>query len=185
MEQRELSFSRVICIFAFWRWYSGPGNAGWQRDLASLYNRVGNVQLAQGNLPAALTSYQASFAIMDRLAKSDSGNADWQRDLAASISKLGDVLIKEGKTADAIQKYRVCLDIMSRLAADSPANLQWRMDIIELNYDLAINGDLSIDRFAYVAKSLTKLKAEQELSGEQAGWLFRTAKGSFDHLVGA
>jgi hypothetical protein len=47
----------------------------------------------------------------------------------------------------------------------------WQADVIEYNYDLAINGDNSADRFAYVAARLRKLKSERELSAEQAGWL--------------
>ncbi len=35
---------------------SDPGNAGWQRDPSVSYNKVGDVQVTQGNLPAALTS---------------------------------------------------------------------------------------------------------------------------------
>jgi Flp pilus assembly protein TadD len=30
---------------------SDPGNAGWQRDLSVSYDRVGDVLVAQGNLP--------------------------------------------------------------------------------------------------------------------------------------
>ena len=33
-----------------------PGNAGWQRDLSVSHNKIGDVQRAQGNLAAALTS---------------------------------------------------------------------------------------------------------------------------------
>ena len=66
---------------------SDPGNAGWQRDLSVPYDRVGDVQVAQGNLPAALASYQAGLAISDRLAKSDPGNASWQRDLSVSYRR--------------------------------------------------------------------------------------------------
>ena len=28
-----------------------PGNAGWQRDLSVSYDKIGDVQVAQGNLP--------------------------------------------------------------------------------------------------------------------------------------
>jgi hypothetical protein len=52
-------------------------NSEWQRDRSVSYGKVGDVQVAQGNLPAALTSYQAGLAIADRLAKSDPGNAGW------------------------------------------------------------------------------------------------------------
>ena len=54
-----------------------PGNAGWQRDLSVSHERIGEVQQAQGDLAAALTSYQASLAIAERLAKADPGNAGW------------------------------------------------------------------------------------------------------------
>ena len=148
---------------------SDPGDGGWQHDLSVSYDNVGNVQVAQGNLPAALASYQADFAIMDRLAKSDPGNAGWQRDLAVSYSKLGDVFAKEGNGEDALENYGLALAIMERLSAVDTTNLQWQADVIELNYDLAINGDNS--RFAYVAASLRKLKSIRELSAKQAGWL--------------
>ncbi len=36
---------------------SDPGNAGWQRDLSVSYNKVGDVQVAQGDLPEALKSF--------------------------------------------------------------------------------------------------------------------------------
>ena len=42
---------------------SDPGNAGWQRDLSVSYDKVGDVQVAQGDLPAALKSYRDSLAI--------------------------------------------------------------------------------------------------------------------------
>jgi tetratricopeptide (TPR) repeat protein len=48
---------------------ANPGNAGWQRDLSAMYNRVGDALKAQGRLGEALKSYQASLAIMDRLAR--------------------------------------------------------------------------------------------------------------------
>jgi hypothetical protein len=43
-----------------------PHNAGWQRDLSVSCNRVGVVQVAQGNLTAALHSFRDSLAIADR-----------------------------------------------------------------------------------------------------------------------
>ena len=52
-----------------------PANAEWQRDLSISHNKIGDMQVAQGNLPAAPTSYQAAPDISDRLAKMDPGNA--------------------------------------------------------------------------------------------------------------
>ena len=48
-------------------------------------SRIGNVQVAQGNLPAALDAYRGSLAIFERLATSAPNNASWQRDLAVSV----------------------------------------------------------------------------------------------------
>ena len=59
-----------------------------QRRLAArsvgVYESVGDVQQAQGDLAGALQSYRDSLAIRERLAKSDPGNAGWQRDLSVS-----------------------------------------------------------------------------------------------------
>jgi hypothetical protein len=50
------------------------------------YNKVGNVLVAQGNLPEALKSYQDSFAVRDVLSKYDPANAGLQRDLSVSLA---------------------------------------------------------------------------------------------------
>ena len=54
---------------------SDPSDAGWQRDLSVSYDKVGDVQVAQGDLAAAMQSYRDSLAIRQRLAQSDPGNA--------------------------------------------------------------------------------------------------------------
>jgi hypothetical protein len=99
-----------------------PGNAGWQRDLSVSHIKIGDVLRAQGNLTAALESYQADLAIAERLARADPGNAGWQRDLAFShwrLAKYGNQsrfhwqrvvsilreLEKQGRLAPADQKW--------------------------------------------------------------------------------
>jgi len=52
------------------------------------YNKVGDVLVAQGNLPGALASFKDSLAIRDRLAKADPNNAGWQRDVWVSYWRL-------------------------------------------------------------------------------------------------
>ena len=84
---------------------SGPGNAGWQRDLSASYDKVGDVQQAQGDLVGALKSYQDGLAIMDRLAKSDPGNAGWQRDLSLSFANIGIVQMAQGNLAGALKSF--------------------------------------------------------------------------------
>ena len=60
--------------------------AGRQRDLSVMYEMVGGVEVAQGDLAAALKSYLDSLAIMQRLAQSDPGNLGWQSELSACKS---------------------------------------------------------------------------------------------------
>jgi hypothetical protein len=54
------------------------------------FDAIGDVQIAQGDLPAALTSYRAALALHERLAKADPANAAWQRDLVVSYVKLAE-----------------------------------------------------------------------------------------------
>src|SRR5258705_11352285 len=65
------------------------GNADGQREVSVGYNKVGDVQSAQGDLAGALKSYHDSLAIREKLAKQDPGNAGWQADLAFSYWQTG------------------------------------------------------------------------------------------------
>ena len=67
---------------------------------------------AQGNLTAALESYQASLAIRERLARADPGNAGWQRDLSVSHERIGDVLVEQGNLTAALESYQADLDYL-------------------------------------------------------------------------
>jgi hypothetical protein len=49
----------------------------------------------QGNLAAALKSYQDSLAIADRLIKADPSNAEWQSDLSSFHENIGNVLVAQ------------------------------------------------------------------------------------------
>ncbi len=111
-----------------------PGNAGWQRDLSVSYNKVGDVLVAQGNLPEALKSFRDSLAIRDRLAKADPGNAGWQRDLSVSYDKIGDVLVAQGNLPEALKSFRDSLAIADRLAKADPGNAGWQRDL-SVSYD--------------------------------------------------
>jgi hypothetical protein len=92
------------------------------------YEKIGKVQVAQGDLAGALTSYRDSLAIMDPLITSDPENAGWQRHVAVSHSKIASVLKEMGNRADALQSLRQGHAIMVRLTALSPDNVRWKQD---------------------------------------------------------
>jgi tetratricopeptide (TPR) repeat protein len=100
-----------------------------ERSASVALNDLGNVQQAQGDLAAALTSYQASLAIAERLAKADPGNASWQGDLSVSYEKIGDVQQAQGDLAAALTSYQVALAIRERLAKADPGNAGWQRDL--------------------------------------------------------
>src|ERR1700732_1057470 len=72
--------------------------------------------MAQGDLGAALKSYEARQAIISCLATSDPGNAGWQRDLSVSYEKVGGVQEAQGNLAGALKSYSDSLAIRDRLA---------------------------------------------------------------------
>ena len=55
------------------------------------YEKVGDVLVAQGNLPEALKAFRHSHDIFNRLAQADPGNAGWQGDLIVSYVKLAGI----------------------------------------------------------------------------------------------
>jgi Flp pilus assembly protein TadD len=62
--------------------------------------------MAQGNLSAALTNFQADLAITERLAKSDPGDAGWQRDRQIAVEYLASLafnLVLAGEFTTALE----------------------------------------------------------------------------------
>ena len=86
-------------------------------------------KVEQGDLAAALRSYQASHDIFARLAEADPGNAGWQRDLSVSHNKIGDVQRAQGDLAAALRSYQASHDIFARLAEADPGNAGWQRDL--------------------------------------------------------
>lgn len=100
-----------------------------QRDLSVSHNKVGDVLVAQGQLPAALEAFRASLAIRERLSQADPGNAGWQRDVAVSHAKLAAALRGAGDIARASDHLRAGRTIIADLVARFPAWAQWKRDL--------------------------------------------------------
>ncbi|WP_090159183.1 tetratricopeptide repeat protein [Loktanella sp. DSM 29012] len=104
------------------------------RDRSVALNELGDVLVAQGDLPSALQSYRRGLEIRERLADADPGNAGWHRDLSVSLNKVGDVLVAQGDLPSALQSYRRGLEIRERLADADPGNAGWQRDLsVSLN----------------------------------------------------
>ena len=77
------------------------------------------MQQAQGDLAAALTSYEADLAIAERLAEADPGNAEWQRDLALGYGRVALIELRQG---DALKVFQQGRDIITQLIRRAPDN---------------------------------------------------------------
>jgi tetratricopeptide (TPR) repeat protein len=98
------------------RLFPGVTDTAQARDQYWAQVTLADFKVQRGDLPGALTSYRASLAIVERLAKADPGNAEWQRDLSVAYQKVGDVLMSQGDRPGALKSYRDDLAIVERLA---------------------------------------------------------------------
>ena len=93
--------------------------------------------MAQGNLPAALASYQAEIADADRLAKSDPSNAGWQRTLSVSYAKLAYAYLKANQSTQAREALSAGRAIIAPLVAKFPDQAQWTRDLTWFDQQIA------------------------------------------------
>ena len=91
---------------------SDRGNVVWQRDLSGSLMLLGDLAVAQGNLPEAQRLFAESLEIAQSLAVSDRGNAAWQRDLYVSYVKMAALLEKQGDQT-AVEHWRRAHDIFA------------------------------------------------------------------------
>ena len=83
-------------------------------------------KVAQGDLPGALASYEASKQIREQLAERDPGNAGWQRDLIVSNVKLNQVT---GEKSYLQQALAIAEDMQAK-GILAPADA-WLIDAIK------------------------------------------------------
>ena len=99
--------------------------------LAVDYERLGDMQRAQGDLQAALASYQQSLQIAKQLAARDPASKEWQKDLLLSLSNMAIVLEQQSppQKKEAAIHYQQILTILRPLAAENrpTANLEPRL----------------------------------------------------------
>jgi tetratricopeptide (TPR) repeat protein len=102
---------------------------GSKRDESIAQAYLGDVRLAQGNLPDALKAYEGALSVHHRLADRDPTHLGRQRDLSLSFDRIGDVLVAQGNLGPALDSYRAALAIRERLAQADPGNAGWQRDL--------------------------------------------------------
>ena len=151
LSQSEQAFGEAI---------KAATGSGDERDVSVSHERIGDVQVEQGDLAAALTSYQASHDILERLTKADAGNAGWQRDLSVSHDRIGDVQVERGDLAAALTSHQASLAISERLAKADAGNAGWQRDLSVSHNKI---GDVQVER-GDLAAALTSYQASLAIS---------------------
>jgi tetratricopeptide (TPR) repeat protein len=107
------------------------------RDLSVSHDRIGDVQVAQGNLAAALKAYEQDLGIAEKLAAADPGNAGWQRDLALSHGHAGMAMAGQGERDDAREALWQGREIIARPMRQSPDDARLLKDLAWLDAAIA------------------------------------------------
>ena len=100
-----------------------------QREQALNLNRLGDLWMVLGDTAAALTAYQQSFDISQRLVNADPLNIDAQRTLSVSYNKLGTVQLRLGHPAEALSAYQQSFNISKQLAEADPKSTEAQRDL--------------------------------------------------------
>jgi serine/threonine protein kinase len=135
-EARELIVKRAIEYLDSLA-SDGGNDASLQRDLATAYQRLGDVQSRLhgqnlGDTSGALVSYHKSLAIREKLFAADPKDEQTGLDLALSYNRMGDVLSKTNHAAAALDSYRNAVRLVEGLHTHASVQIQTRRD---LGYD--------------------------------------------------
>lgn len=148
-----------------------PSNLLAQRDVALIFDRIGNIQAADARHAEALASYRDSLAIREKVAALDRANIGAQRDLALSHGLIGASLVALKQTEEAVAALRAGLTVVERYASSDPDNSRWQIDLVLALNKLALVGDAPRARFERALAILRKLDAAGQLAADQKGWI--------------
>ena len=115
----------------------------------------------------ALTRYQASLTIRERLAASEPDRADYQRDLSISHERMASVAIEP---ADALQWEQRGIDIHRRLLSREPDRADLAQELAVKLVNRAGRSEVPADLLGEAVLLLESLAAADQLdeAGQQA-----------------
>ncbi len=101
-------------------------NASLQRELATAYEKVGDIQgnpysANLGDTEGALTSYQKAARIREAL-RATGATTETEMELGGTYRAIGDILEVKGEVPQTIKEYERSLQLFERLAATKPAD---------------------------------------------------------------
>ena len=114
---------------------SGSVNTNYMRTISSFYQQMGNVQMMNGDSPAALKTYRTSIDIAEKLATDDPTNALAKLDLGLGYSLLGNATAHAGRQQDGLALLQRSVDLLNNVVEHDP-KLSFARRIQALAYQL-------------------------------------------------
>jgi non-specific serine/threonine protein kinase/serine/threonine-protein kinase len=133
-----------------------------QMDLATSYDRVGDMVLLDHDVSTTTENYQKALVIRERLAEQAPDNKEIRYDLSLSYSNLGDTLSEAGNPKAALEQYNRSRTLRQPLLAEDPLNAKYRRSIAILLQRIATNTYYTGDKpgaIAYSRQSLQMMEA--------------------------
>ena len=91
--------------------------------------QIGDVRIAQGDLPAATQAFEESLNLALGLVERDPDNDEWQLGLGESRFWAGFSLWRRGDLDGALVHFQPYLRITGALAVKDPGNLDWQAEL--------------------------------------------------------
>jgi len=117
-----------------------PKNAKWQQDLCSSLEKIGDVLIAQGNVPLAREKYQEALNIRQSLIDA------LQLDLSLSYVDMGYIESVQGDSDQALEYSNRALAIIESLLKRQPGDpslMRHKSNFLgQIGHELAVRGDL-------------------------------------------
>ncbi len=108
---------------------SGSNAAEDRREMAKIYEVIGDAQKKNRDAAGALESYRRALAIRESLSAMDATSATRGRDLAISHSKIAEILALNNDSSGALESQRRATSIFETLASQDPNNAKARREM--------------------------------------------------------
>jgi tetratricopeptide (TPR) repeat protein len=149
-----------------------PINVTW-RDLAVMYNKMGDFAEANGRREEALSQYGKGLAIAEKIAAADQTNPNAQRDVSVTRGRIGRALVHAGRLDQALEHFYKSQAIDEKLVVSDPGNIEWQNDLANRYVtigDVITDADKRREEEAAYEKSLAIRQRLAESDPGNAEW---------------
>jgi serine/threonine-protein kinase len=100
-----------------------------RRDIAMVYNNLGNLQVEMGRYDEARATHEKALAVRQGLVGEERENANWLFDLSYSEHNLGWLESKVGRPEAALAHYRRAAELREQVLALDPSRIERRAEL--------------------------------------------------------